>query len=76
MSAHGWFNVSISPSPPPSGRRALAVGGTCTGEHGIGRGKQELLVEEMSGVGVAIMTKLKRTLDPHLIMNPGNVLHT
>lgn len=50
------------------------MGGTCTGEHGIGRGKQEVLVEEVGEVGIALMAKLKRTLDPHLIMNPGNVL--
>ena len=55
-------------------RLAIEAGGTCTGEHGIGRGKRELLVEEMGEVGVALMMKLKQTLDPHLIMNPGKVL--
>ncbi len=53
---------------------AIAAGGTCTGEHGIGRGKRELLTEEVGEVGVALMTKLKQSLDPHLIMNPGKVL--
>ena len=55
-------------------RRAVAVGGTCTGEHGVGRGKRELLVEEAGQEGVALMMKLKLALDPLLIMNPGKVL--
>ena len=50
------------------------VGGTCTGEHGIGCGKRELLMEEMGDEGIELMKRLKRTLDPQLIMNPGKVL--
>ena len=54
-------------------RRALAMGGTCTGEHGIGLGKREFLVEEF-GAGVDVMRQLKATLDPGNLLNPGKVL--
>ncbi|CAG0991614.1 D-lactate dehydrogenase (cytochrome) [Burkholderiales bacterium] len=54
-------------------RRALAMGGTCTGEHGIGLGKREFLVEEF-GAGVDVMRQLKATLDPGNLLNPGKVI--
>ncbi|MFO1412689.1 MAG: FAD-linked oxidase C-terminal domain-containing protein [Burkholderiales bacterium] len=54
-------------------RRALAMGGTCTGEHGIGLGKREFLVEEFGGA-VDVMKQLKATLDPHNLLNPGKVV--
>jgi len=54
-------------------RRALSMGGTCTGEHGIGLGKREFLVEEF-GTAVDVMRELKATLDPLNVMNPGKVL--
>ena len=52
--------------------RALGMDGTCTGEHGIGLGKQHWLVEEL-GESVEEMRKLKRALDPLNILNPGKV---
>lgn len=52
--------------------RALAMDGTCTGEHGIGIGKQEWLVAEL-GDAVDLMRGLKRALDPHNLMNPGKI---
>ncbi|XP_065781089.1 probable D-lactate dehydrogenase, mitochondrial isoform X4 [Muntiacus reevesi] len=53
------------------GRRALALHGTCTGEHGIGLGKRQLLLEEVGVVGMETMQQLKVTLDPRGLMNPG-----
>lgn len=52
---------------------ALAHGGTCTGEHGVGLGKISHLVEE-HGLGVGYMQAIKRLLDPKGILNPGKVV--
>jgi len=53
--------------------RALAMGGTSTGEHGIGIGKLDFLDAE-HGAAVEVMRAIKRTLDPDNILNPGKVL--
>ena len=54
-------------------QRAIAAGGTCTGEHGIGLHKQGFLVDEAGEGAVAMMRQIKQALDPHDIMNPGKI---
>ncbi|NXX99440.1 LDHD protein, partial [Centropus bengalensis] len=62
------------PLSPLSRRRALAAGGTCTGEHGVGLGKRDLLREELGQEGLDTLRRIKSALDPHNLMNPGKVL--
>ncbi len=52
--------------------RAIAMGGTCTGEHGVGQGKQDYLRKE-HGDAVDVMIMIKSTIDPKGIMNPGKI---
>ncbi|WP_300036639.1 FAD-linked oxidase C-terminal domain-containing protein [uncultured Roseobacter sp.] len=52
---------------------AISMGGTCTGEHGIGQGKQAYLKKEL-GDATVVMSAIKAALDPANIMNPGKIL--
>ncbi|MFC5969796.1 FAD-binding oxidoreductase [Halomarina salina] len=53
--------------------RAIEVGGTCTGEHGIGLGKREYLELEHGAASVDAMRRIKRALDPNDTLNPGKM---
>jgi D-lactate dehydrogenase (cytochrome) len=56
--------------------RALAAGGTCTGEHGIGFGKRAKLVQEYGAEVIDLMRTIKRAWDPSGILNPGKIFLT
>jgi D-lactate dehydrogenase (cytochrome) len=83
----GNFHLGINVDPAAHGEmeraedlnrrlvaRAIAMGGTSTGEHGIGLGKLEFLEAEHGAAAVATMRAVKRALDPKGLMNPGKVL--
>lgn len=82
----GNFHASLLIDPDRPGDRdravayagwlsALAIdaGGTCTGEHGIGQGKQAYLEPELGAAAVDTMAAIKQALDPQNIMNPGKI---
>ena len=84
----GNFHVSLLVDPDDAGEaaraeavnhrmidRALAMGGTCTGEHGVGTGKMDFLEAEHPD-GVKLMRRIKAALDPQGILNPGKVIRT
>ena len=53
--------------------RALKLGGTCTGEHGVGLHKMDFLRTEAGDGAVAMMRSIKQALDPDNILNPGKI---
>jgi D-lactate dehydrogenase (cytochrome) len=81
----GNFHTVILVPPEPDGltraweldrkivARALALGGSCSGEHGIGIGKRGFLEQEVGAEALAVMRSLKATLDPVGILNPGKI---
>ncbi len=54
--------------------RALAMDGTCTGEHGVGEGKMKYLARELGAPALQAMAGIKRALDPDNILNPGKIV--
>ncbi len=81
----GNFHTVILVPPEPGGLerawaldrkivgRALALGGSCSGEHGVGIGKREFLLEEHGADALAVMRSVKQALDPRGVMNPGKI---
>ena len=81
----GNFHTVILVPPEPDGlqrawdldkkivARALALGGSCSGEHGVGIGKRDFIVQEHGEEAIAVMRSVKQALDPRGIMNPGKV---
>jgi glycolate oxidase len=78
-------NIVVDRADPASVRRGqqvfdaimelgLALGGTCTGEHGVGLLKREWLATEIGPVGVRVHRAIKQALDPLHLLNPGKIL--
>ena len=56
------------------GNCALELGGTCTGEHGVGLGKRNLLQKERGHPAIKLMKSIKYVIDPKGLMNPNKIL--
>ncbi|HEX3990938.1 MAG TPA: FAD-linked oxidase C-terminal domain-containing protein, partial [Acetobacteraceae bacterium] len=81
----GNFHTVILVPPEPDGlaraweldkkivARALELGGSCSGEHGVGIGKREFLEREHGQDALAVMYSVKQAIDPRGIMNPGKI---
>ncbi len=81
----GNFHTVIMVPPEPDGMarawdldrkivaRALALGGSCSGEHGVGIGKREFLEQEHGADAMIVMRAVKHALDPRGVMNPGKI---
>ena len=81
----GNFHTVILVPPEPDGLaraweldkkivgRALDLGGSCSGEHGVGIGKREFLEREHGAEALAVMHSIKQALDPRGVMNPGKI---
>ncbi len=81
----GNFHTVILVPPEPDGltrawdldkkivARALALGGSCSGEHGVGIGKREFLEQEHGAESLAVMRSVKQAMDPRGILNPGKI---
>ncbi|WP_428492904.1 FAD-binding oxidoreductase [Rhodopila sp.] len=81
----GNFHTVIMVPPEPDGMarawaldkkivaRALALGGSCSGEHGVGIGKREFLEQEHGAEALSVMHAVKQALDPRGVMNPGKI---
>jgi len=81
----GNFHTVILVPPEPDGlarawnldrrivARALSLGGSCSGEHGVGIGKREFLEQEHGAEALAVMRSVKQALDPRGVLNPGKI---
>ncbi|MDQ2803727.1 MAG: 2-hydroxy-acid oxidase, partial [Pseudomonadota bacterium] len=81
----GNFHTVILVPPEPDGlaraweldrkivARALTLGGSCSGEHGVGIGKREFIEQEHGAEALAVMRSVKDALDPRGILNPGKM---
>ena len=55
-------------------QKAIELDGTCTGEHGVGIGKQKYMVHEHGEEAIDVMKQVKKLFDPLNILNPGKVV--